>query len=117
MKLYLLLALALCSCASGNFNHGAPHPPVSPRWLHEKKVYRFTPCEKDKVLLAYVRMAQACGCSECALYFLRCKHLLDVGPPDARGFQKRIRPRLNEEQDGQENTGDPGGCRPGDDGG
>ena len=94
MRIVLILFLLLFSCAS-HLNQRSKHDPTA-RWIQERESYRYSPCEKKKTMLAYVRMSMPSGCAECSLYFLRCKYLLDIGEPDAQGFQRRLRPKLKE---------------------
>lgn len=94
MRTVLILFLLLVSCAS-SLNQRPKYDPTA-RWIKERELYRYSPCEERKTLVAYVRMSMPSGCAECSLYFLRCKYLLDIGKPDAQGIQRRIRPRLKE---------------------
>jgi hypothetical protein len=73
--MFLIGVLTLLSCASANFNHGAPNKSTA-RYLQERKIYRYTKCTPELVQLAYVRMSLYHGCSECSLYFHRCRHLI-----------------------------------------
>ena len=78
MKRLLCAFVLMVGCAGhSNFNHGAPHKSTE-RYLQERRIYRETPCEVEKCKLAYVRMSMYHGCSECALYFYRCRHLLVI---------------------------------------
>jgi hypothetical protein len=64
-------AVALLNCASLNY----VHPPLTPYKYDIYKYLRHSPCQKEKTEWAYRQLKLGKGCTECALYYFRCREL------------------------------------------
>ena len=71
--LAVALFALLVNCAS------TPNKPLqSTTNARDYKLYRDRPCNEYLVMGAYARLLKAEGCSECALYYLRCSEPSDL---------------------------------------